>query len=218
MSNYEVNSTNKVKRGAKRASYDKEVVNEILDAGFLCHVSYLFNGQPIAIPTAYGREGDRIFIHGAVANRMMSTVLEEGKASLTVTHLDGLVLARSAFHHSANYRSVAVFGKVSKVEDSDAKMHALKVIMDQMLLGRWEESRIPNEKELKATLVLEIKIDYASAKVRTGDPVDDEEDYQLPIWAGVLPVEQQYGAPIDDERLSKGIGRPQTMLKFTNPE
>ena len=217
MKKYEINDYNKVKRGAKRAVYDHDTVHKILDDSFLCHVGYVWEGRPIVIPTAYGREGERIYIHGAIANRMMKELLLAGHASLTVTHLDGLVLARSAFHHSANYRSVALFGSVKKLEENEEKLHALKVVMEQMLSGRWDESRLPSEKELNATLVLEITIDYASAKIRTGDPVDDDEDYGLELWAGVLPIKQQYGNVIPDPRLKFDLDIPESIqTKLSN--
>lgn len=214
MKQYNVNNTNRVKRGAKRASYDKELVHQILDDAFLCHVSYIYEGRPIIIPTAYGRQGEKIYIHGAIANRMMNSMLTTSQVTLAVTHLDGLVLARSAFHHSANYRSVVVFGKLKKVDDDKIKMEALKLIVDQMLPSRWEECRIPNEKEMKATLVLEIEIEYASAKVRSGGPVDDKEDYDLDLWAGELPIVQHFNPAIDDEKLKEGISQPLSVQKI----
>lgn len=211
MKKYKINDYNKVKRGAKRAVYDYVTVYEILDDSFLCHVGYVWEGRSIVIPTAYGREGERIYLHGAVANRMMKGLLSAGQASITVTHLDGLVLARSAFHHSANYRSVALFGNVKQLKDEEEKLHALKVVMEQMLPGRWDECRLPSAKELNATLVLEITIDYASAKVRTGDPVDDEKDYDLEHWAGVLPIKQQYESAIPDPLLKFDLEIPESI-------
>jgi len=211
MEDYQVNNYNKVKRGANRASYDKAIIHEILKASFMCHVAYVWEGRPIIIPTAYGNENNTIYIHGAIANRMMKGLVKEGKASLTVTHLDGLVLARSGFNHSANYRSVAIFGEVKVIEEQHAKLHALKVIMDQMLPGRWEECRLPNEKELKATLVLEIEIEYASAKIRAGGPEDDEDDYLLDLWAGHLPIEQRFLPAVNDSLLKDGIPQPPSV-------
>ncbi|MDH5475764.1 MAG: pyridoxamine 5'-phosphate oxidase family protein [Cyclobacteriaceae bacterium] len=216
MNKYEINDYNKVKRGANRAVYEQATVREILDSTFLCHVAYVWEGRPIVIPTAYGREGECIYLHGAVANRMMKGLLSAEQASLTVTHLDGLVLARSAFHHSANYRSVALFGSVKKLEGNEAKSHALKVVMEQMLPGRWDESRLPSEKELNATLVLEITIDYASAKIRSGDPVDDDEDYDLGLWAGVLPIKQHYENAIPDPRLKFDLEVPMSVQQKLN--
>lgn len=211
MKKYKINDYNKVKRGAKRAVYDHATVHKILDDSFLCHVGYVWEGRPIVIPTAYGREGERIYLHGAVANRMMKGLVSAGQASIVVTHLDGLVLARSAFHHSANYRSVALFGNVKQLKDEEEKLHALKVVMEQMLPGRWDECRLPSAKELNATLVLEITIDYASAKVRTGDPVDDEKDYDLEHWAGVLPIKQQYESAIPDPLLKFDLEIPESI-------
>lgn len=214
MSDYSINNINRVKRGANRASYDKELINRILDDAFLCHVSYVYQGRTIIIPTAYGRKGEKIYIHGAVANRMMKAIVSSGHATVAVTHLDGLVLARSAFHHSANYRSAVLFGKTKQIDKPDHKMEALKIIMDQMLPHRWDECRLPNEKEIKATLVVEIEIEYASAKVRSGGPVDDEEDYELGLWAGELLVVQQFKAAIDDELLRKPIDKPLSVQQF----
>ena len=211
MENYSTNSYNKIKRGAKYGHYDKETIHSILDATFLCHIAYVWEGRPIVIPTAYGRKGEHLYIHGAIANRMMKGLMESKQASITVTLLDGLVLARSAFHHSANYRSVALFGKVEVVNNSDEKMEALKIIMEQMLPGRWEEVRIPTESELKATLVLDIEVEYASAKVRSGDPVDDEQDYDLEIWAGTLPIIQSYETPINDKLLKYSLDAPRSV-------
>lgn len=188
----------------KRGHYDRETIYGILDAGFLCHVGFSIDGQPFVIPTGYGREGDRIYIHGSAASRMLKNLDAGVPVCVTVTHLDGLVLARSAFHHSMNYRSAVVFGTARVVPDEE-KEHALFVISEYILKGRWAEVRGPNAKEMKATLVLAIDIEEASAKVRTGPPGDDEEDYELPVWAGVLPVTQVYGPPIDDPLLREGI-------------
>ena len=188
---------NTVKRIPKRGHYDRETIYNILDAGFLCHVGFSVEGQPFVIPTAYGREADTIYLHGATTSRMM-VALEKGiPVCLTVTHLDGLVLARSAFHHSMNYRSALIFGTAKKVID-EQKERALEVISEQILKGRWTESRKPYAKELKATTVLAVQIEEASAKIRTGGPGDEKEDYQLPIWAGVVPIHITYGQPETD--------------------
>ena len=212
MREYEQNALNKVKRGANRASYDQATVHEILDAAFLCHLAYVWEGRPVVIPTAYGREGETIFIHGAVANRMINGLIEAEQASLTVTHLDGLVLARSGFNHSANYRSVSVFGKVTKLERPEDKIHSLKVMMNHMLPGRWEECRAPSVKELKGTLAVAIEIEYASAKVRRGGPIDDEGDYDSPYWAGQIPMSLQSHAAISDELLRSPIPIPNSVI------
>lgn len=204
MSDYPINKINKVKRIPKRGHYDRATIYEILDAGFLCHIGFTVENRPFVIPTSYGRQGDKIYLHGASTSRMM-VQLEQGlPMCLTVTHLDGLVLARSAFHHSMNYRSAVCFGTAHLVSGSE-KEEALKIISDQILAGRWEESRAPIAKELKATTVLCMTIEQASAKVRTGPPGDDKPDYELPIWAGVVPCQQVWGTPITDPLLKEGI-------------
>lgn len=204
MKAYPKTSRSTVKRVPKRAHYDQETVYKILDAGFICHAGFVVEGQPFVIPTIYGRDGDTLYLHGATTSRLITQLGQGIPACITVTHLDGLVLARSAFHHSANYRSVVIFG-TARLLEGERKMQAFRVISDQLLKGRWEEIRQPNAKELKATSVLALTIEEATAKVRTGGPVDDEEDYALPIWAGVLPIQQQYAAPIADERLPEGV-------------
>lgn len=217
MSNYPIDATNKVKRIPKRGHYDRETIYQILDAGFLCHLGFSVNGQPYVIPTSYGREGDNIYLHGASTSRMMVNMEKGIPVCLTVTHLDGLVLARSAFHHSMNYRSAVCFGTATLVEGDEEKDRVLKVISDQILDGRWEETRLPIAKELKATTVLCLKIDQASAKIRTGPPGDDKPDYELPIWAGVIPCTQIWGTPEADPVLTEGIemaGSVKKLLKL----
>ncbi|SEK55153.1 hypothetical protein SAMN04487910_0798 [Aquimarina amphilecti] len=216
MSEYQVTSLNKIIRGAKRGTYNKEEINKILDDTFLCHVGYVWDNQAIVIPTAYGREGDTIYIHGSLKNRMMVNLLEEGKASISVTHLDGLVLARSAFHHSANYRSVTVFGNVRKVEEPKEKMNALECILNHMVPGHWDNVRRPNEKEFNATLVMAIKIDTASAKVRAEGVIDEKEDHDLPIWAGVIPMKEVAYEPISEPDLKNGVDIPDAVLRYVN--
>ncbi|MEO0899228.1 MAG: pyridoxamine 5'-phosphate oxidase family protein [Bacteroidota bacterium] len=213
MSNYPLDHRNKVKRIPKRGAYDKETIFQILDEAFLCHAGFTVNGQPYVIPTAYGRDGDHVYLHGATTSRMMVELDKGIPFCLTVTHLDGLVLARSAFNHSMNYRSAVLFGTAYKVEGEE-KLHALKVISDQILQGRWEESRQPIAKELKATTVLKMEIEQASAKIRTGPPGDDKEDYELPIWAGVVPISQVYGSPIPDELMPKDIPMAKSVEKY----
>jgi nitroimidazol reductase NimA-like FMN-containing flavoprotein (pyridoxamine 5'-phosphate oxidase superfamily) len=213
MSTYPIDSRNKVKRVPKRGHYDKATVYEILDASFLCHLGFSVDGQPFVIPTSYGRAGDKIYLHGASSSRMMVNMEKGIPVCLTVTHLDGLVLARSAFHHSMNYRSAVCFGTAYKVEGSE-KEEALKIISDQILAGRWEESRLPLAKELKATTVLCFEIEQASAKIRTGPPGDDKPDYDLPIWAGVLPCKQVWEAPIPDPVLTAGIELPDSVKPY----
>ena len=195
----------KVKRLPKRGHYDRATVYAILDAGFICHVGYAIDGQPYVTPTAYWREGGAVYWHGSAASRMLRTLETGTDCCLTVTHLDGLVLARSAFHHSLNYRSVMLFGKAHKVEDADEKLSKLEAFVERLYPGRWQELRPVNAKELKATTVLGMHIDEASTKVRTGPPVDDEPDYALPVWAGVIPVHSATAPPVDDERLAKDV-------------
>lgn len=214
MANYEITPLNKVVRGAKRATYDLEQINAILDSKFLCHIAYTWEGKAIVIPTAYGRDGDKIYIHGSLKNRMMLGLLAAGEACIAVTHLDGLVLARSAFHHSANYRAVNVFGKVEKVEGREEKLHALKCILNHMVADHWDHVRQPNEKELNATLVLALTIETASAKIRAEGAVDEKEDYALPIWAGVIPVTEQIGEPIRDALLPENIETPVSVTNY----
>lgn len=211
MNTFEKNSRNTVKRVPKRGHYDKETVYKILDATYVCQVAFVIDGQPFIIPTVFGRKDDTLYLHGSVKSRMM-TSLEDGiPVCINVTFTDGIVLARSAFHHSLNYRSVSVFGKAKPVPHEE-KNAAFKVITDQILKGRWEESRQPTEKELQVTSVLAIKIEDASAKVRTGPPVDDKEDLKLPIWGGVLPLNTQFGTPIPDEFTPEDMDLPQSIL------
>jgi nitroimidazol reductase NimA-like FMN-containing flavoprotein (pyridoxamine 5'-phosphate oxidase superfamily) len=191
----------KVKRLPKRGHYDRATVYAILDAGFICHVGYAIDGQPYVTPTAYWREGDAVYWHGSSASRMLRTLATGADCCLTVTHLDGLVLARSAFHHSLNFRSVMLFGQARSIEDPADKLEKLEAFVERLYPGRWPELRPVNAKELKATTVLGMHMDEASAKVRSGAPVDDEADYALPIWAGVIPVHGTAGEPVGDERL-----------------
>jgi len=196
-----------VKRLPKRAHYDAETVHAILDAAFICHVGYVIDGQPYVIPTAFGRDGEKLYIHGSAVSRTLKTLGDGVPMCLTVTLLDGLVLARSGFHSSMNYRSVVVIGTAQPVT-GDEKVHALAVISDQILKGRWDEIRGPSRKELSATTVLALPLEEASAKVRTGPPMDDEEDYAMPIWAGVVPLALKAGKPIADDRLPDSIPVP----------
>lgn len=204
MQDFPKTGKNKVKRIPKRGHYDRETIYSILDESFLCHVGFAAEGQPYVIPTAYGRDGDHIYLHGSSKSRMMMSLEQGIPVCLTVTHLDGLVLARSSFHHSMNYRSAVLFGTAVKVEGAE-KEKALYLISENILKDRWSEAREPSEKELKATTVLRMDIDTASAKVRTGPPGDDKPDYELDVWAGVVPVRQVYGEPEADPLLREGI-------------
>jgi nitroimidazol reductase NimA-like FMN-containing flavoprotein (pyridoxamine 5'-phosphate oxidase superfamily) len=198
----------RVVREAERGVYDRETVYRILDEGFICHVGFAVDGQPFVIPTAYGRSGDNLYIHGSAASRMLRNLDKGIPVCITVTLLDGLVLARSIFNHSMNYRSVVVLGTASVVHDPEEKLAALRTLAEHILRGRWADSRQPNEKELKATFALRVPIEEFSAKVRYGPPIDDEEDYSFRTWAGVVPLETVARAPIRDERCSSEIPVP----------
>jgi uncharacterized protein len=192
----------RVVREAHRGVYDRETVYRILDEGFLCHVGFVADGQPFVIPTSYGRKDANLYIHGSAASRMLRQLQKDGApVCMTVTLLDGLVLARSVFNHSMNYRSVVILGKATLVDDPDEKLAALRVLSEHILPGRWDDARQPNERELKQTSVLRMPIEEFSAKVRTGPPIDDEEDMSFPTWAGVVPLEMKAGAPINDPTL-----------------
>ena len=204
-----------VGRLPQRGDYSKATIHSILDAAFLCHVGFVVDGQPFVIPTGFGRKGDTLYIHGSAASRMLRNLEKGVPVCVTVTLLDGIVLARAAFHHSMNYRSVVMLGTAALVEDADAKNEALRIISDQIIPGRWNEARLPTPQELKATTVLAMPIDEASAKVRTGPPKDDEEDYGLDIWAGVLPLSVQPGVPVPDPRLKAGVETvPEYVVKY----
>ena len=189
----------------KRGHYDADTIHAILDAGFICHVGFVMDRSPVVIPTGYARKGSDIYIHGSSASRMLRTLTGDVPVCITVTLVDGLVLARSAFHHSINYRSVVVFGRAVLVQEEQEKNEVLRLFTEQVAPGRWAEVRPPTPRELKGTTVMRVPLDEASAKVREGNPVDDEEDYALPIWAGVLPLELVAKAPLDDSRLLPGV-------------
>jgi nitroimidazol reductase NimA-like FMN-containing flavoprotein (pyridoxamine 5'-phosphate oxidase superfamily) len=189
----------RVVREPQRAVYDRDAVNQILDEGFLCHVGFAVDGQPYVIPTSYGRDGDVLYIHGSAASRMLRSLDRGIAVCVTVTLLDGLVLARSVFNHSMNYRSVVILGTATLVDDPAEKIAALRALSEHILPSRWDDSRQPNEKELKATSVLRIPIQEFSAKVRVGPPIDDEEDMSFPTWAGVIPLTMTVESPIADE-------------------
>ncbi|HEY8598958.1 MAG TPA: pyridoxamine 5'-phosphate oxidase family protein [Thermomicrobiales bacterium] len=189
---------NKVQRMPARGQYEREEVYQIVDAGLICHVGFVQDGQPFVIPTLHARDGDTLLLHGSSASRLMKHAGAGGAVCVTVTYVDGIVLARSIFNHSINYRSAVLFGSGHLVTEPEAKMAALAMFTERLLPGRWDDAREPNRKELKATAVVAIPIDSASAKVRTGPPHDDDEDLALPVWAGVLPLHQQFGTPIAD--------------------
>ena len=203
-----------LKRLPKRGVYDREEINQILDEGLICHVGFVVDSQPFVIPTGYARIDDQLYIHGSQASRMLRTLSGGVDACVTVTLLDGLVLARSAFHHSMNYRSVVVFGRATVVEGEE-KLRALRGFSEHVLVGRWDDVRQPNKQELQATIVLSMPLSEASAKVRTGPPLDDEEDYELDVWAGVVPLALAAETPVPDPRLRKGLEVPEYALKYS---
>jgi uncharacterized protein len=208
----------KIKRAPKRGFYDRETIYKILDNHFICQIAFIHEGHPVIIPTIFGRDKDNLYIHGATVSRMLLE-LEKGIAiSLNVTQTDGIVLARSAFHHSLNYHSVTIFGEAILITDGKERYKALKIISDQIIPNRWEEVRLPNDKELNVTKILKIPITEASAKIRTGQPVDDKLDYDLPIWAGVLPINKAFGDPIPDLALDEDITLPRSVRKLLKNE
>jgi nitroimidazol reductase NimA-like FMN-containing flavoprotein (pyridoxamine 5'-phosphate oxidase superfamily) len=202
-------------REAERAVYDREAAYRILDEGFLCHVGFVVDSQPFVIPTSYGRKDDSLYIHGSAASRMLRQMKESVPVCVTVTLLDGLVLARSIFNHSMNYRSVVILGKAMLVDQPEEKLEALRLLSEHIIPGRWADVRQPNEKELKATSVLRLPIEEFSAKVRSGPAIDDEEDYSFPTWAGVVPLEMKVEAPLDDPRMLSGQALPEYVRNYT---
>ena len=214
MKEFKKEALNTVRRGAKRASYELDKVNAILDAGFVGYVSYIFEGRAISLPMAYGRSGEKIYLHGSLKNRMLLSLLEAGEASMTVMHLDALVLARSGLHHSVNYRSATLFGSLVKVTDPKEKESALKCVVDHMMEGRWEGIRPMLKKELDGTLVVEMTITSASAKIRDVGVQDEKADLGLPIWAGLLPLKQIAEFPESDALLPDGVEIPKHVMTY----
>lgn len=203
-----------LKRAPRRGSFDRETIYKILDEAFVCHVGFTIDQRPVVIPTAYARVGDDLLIHGSTVSRMLITLAMEVDVCVTVTLIDGLVLARSAFDHSLNYRSVMIFGKAKVLIDRQEKVAALRAFTEQIIPRRWDEVRPPNVQELKATTVLVLPLQEVSAKIRTGAPIDNEQDYELDIWAGVIPLKLSVGEPIADERLKEGISIPPSVLNY----
>ncbi len=214
MNDFQPTQRTQVQRLPKRGHYERETVYQILDSAFVCHVGFAVDGQPYVIPTNYGRTGDTLYIHGSAASRMLKTLSGGVPVCVTVTHVDGLVLARAAFHHSVNYRSVMILGTARLVEDPAEKMEALRIFTDHVMKGRWDDVRIPNEQEMKATTVLALPLQEVSAKVRTGGPIDDEEDYALPVWAGVLPLETIAKEPVPDAQRKNDPPVPEYVKKY----
>jgi nitroimidazol reductase NimA-like FMN-containing flavoprotein (pyridoxamine 5'-phosphate oxidase superfamily) len=207
-----------VKRLPKRAAYDRATIHSILDEGLICHVSFSVAGQPNVVPTIYVRVGESIYLHGSPASRMLQVVRRGEEVCVAVTLVDGLVLARSAFHHSMNYRSVVVYGRGSEVTDPECKNEVLRALSEHLIPERWDVIRTPSAEELRKTMVVSIPIHEASAKVRIGPPLDDEPDYELPIWAGVLPLHLTAGTPIADPCLQPGIEPPEHAVHYRGPK
>lgn len=205
----------KVKRLPDRGKYDRKTIYATLEEAFICHVGFVIDGQPYVIPTGFARIEDDLYIHGSSASRMLRNLSQRIDVCVTVTLMDGLVLARSAFHHSINYRSVVILGKAELVEDAGEKNEALQAFTEHVIPGRWADVRWPTELELKATSVLKLPIEEASAKIRTGGPKDDEEDYAMDIWAGVLPLSLKPGTPIDDSKLTHEVEAPRYVTEYS---
>ncbi len=214
MKDQKITYRTKINRQPKRASYDRETIFNILDSSFICHVGFKIEDEVYIIPTAFGRKDNTIFIHGSLKSRMLNALKAGDDICITVTLLDGIVLARSAFHHSFNYRSVVIFSKGKEIIGNNKKLNSLKIISDNIIPGRWEDVRQPNEKELNATSVFEFKIDEASAKIRTGAPIDEKEDYDLKVWAGIIPIKTTLSDPIKDPALNENILFPDYLKHY----
>jgi len=212
-SNFTPSARTRVVREPHRGVYDRDTINQILDEGLVCHVGFVVDGQPYVIPTLYGREGNVLYLHGSVASRMLRSLEKGLPVSVTVTLVDGLVLARSIFNHSMNYRSVVILGKASLVTEPEEKLTGLRAVSEHILPHRWDDVRQPSDKELKVTSVLKIPLNECSAKIRTGPPIDDEEDYSFPTWAGVVPLELQTASPIPDPRCQREF--PEYMKNYS---
>jgi uncharacterized protein len=215
MAQFTQTGKNRIKRFPQRGHYDQETIYHILDEALICHVGFADKGQPFVIPINFARVEDQVVLHGAIASRLLKHVEGGHPICVEATIVDGLVLARSIFHHSVNYRSVVLFGKGRLVEDEQEKLTALKAITEHLIPGRWQDARRPNPKELNATRVVSIKINQASAKVRMGPPIDEQEDYILPVWAGVLPLQELPLSPIRDELQSKDVPLPEYIGQYS---
>jgi nitroimidazol reductase NimA-like FMN-containing flavoprotein (pyridoxamine 5'-phosphate oxidase superfamily) len=208
MNEFKITERNKVRSAPVRADYNIETVYDIIDSGLICHVGFAHNDQPYVIPTIHVRIDNTIYFHGSTKSRLIRHIAEGSNVCITVTKLDGLVLARSVFHHSMNYRSAVVFGKGGLVADKENKLKVFKAMTEKLISGRWADARIPNEKEIEITAVAAVKIDDASAKIRTGPPKDDTDDYDLNVWAGEIPIEEVRKSPLPDPKLRDDITLP----------
>ena len=207
----------RVTRLPDRGRYDRDTVNGILDEGLICHLGFVDEEQPFVIPTAYARVGDVLYVHGSASNRALRVLGRGAAVCITVTLTDGLVLARTIFNHSFNYRSMVILGTATEVIDADEKLNSLRLLTDQLLPERWDEAQAPNEQELKATSILRVPIDEASAKVRVGPPGDEGEDLEFRVWAGVIPFELRAGEPVADPRLADDLATPAYASSYTRP-
>ncbi|MGB3714747.1 MAG: pyridoxamine 5'-phosphate oxidase family protein [Candidatus Promineifilaceae bacterium] len=214
MADIEPNHRNRVKRAPERGIYERKAIYKIVDEALYCHVGFVQDGQPFVIPSIHARDGDDLLLHGATSSRLIRHIQAGHEVCVAITFMDGLVLARSIYHHSMNYRSAVLFGKGRLLEGDEETLRALEVLSDHIMPGRWEDSRKPNYKELKATAVVSISIESASAKVRTGPPNDEDEDYDLPIWAGVLPIQQRFLDPENDPQLTQDIALPEYVRNY----
>lgn len=215
MSDFKKTDRTRVKRLSKRGVYDRSTIYEILDAGYVCHVGFVSGGQPIIIPMAYGRDEDVIYLHGSTRSRLQQVLSDEAECCISVTHLDGMVMSRSAFDHSMNYRSVVIFGKCRSLESVTEKRTAMKVVTEHLVPGRWDEVQQPRDEELEATSVIAVSIDEASAKIRSGPPQDSQKVLDLPVWAGVIPFERNAGDPVPDPILDDEIPVSPSVKNFT---
>jgi nitroimidazol reductase NimA-like FMN-containing flavoprotein (pyridoxamine 5'-phosphate oxidase superfamily) len=215
MTKFSKTDQNRIKRLPQRGHYDRETIYQILDEALICHVGFVENKQPYVIPINFARVGDTIVLHGAKASRLLKHIASAHPVCMEATVVDGLVLARSVFHHSLNFRSVVLFGTGQIIEDQQEKMAALEAITEHLIPGRWREARLPNRKEMNATSVVSIKIEQASAKVRSGPPGDDDADYAMPIWAGVLPLQEMALSPIRDELMTQDVAVPEYIAKYS---
>ena len=215
MSTFSPTDRTTLKRLPKRGDFDRAAIFAILDEAFICHVGFVVDGKPVVIPTSYVRVADDVYIHGSAASRMLRSIEKGIDVCVTVTLIDGLVLARSAFHHSINYRSVVIFGRANPVDESEEKLRALHAFTEHVVPGRWADVRPPDENELRATLVLRLRLAEVSAKVRTGPPIDDDEDYNLAVWAGVVPLRLIADAPVIDDRVPAGIEAPDYVRRYS---
>jgi len=214
MKEYKKSDLNAVKRGKNRATYDIKKINTIIDSGFIGHVSYIYQNKAISLPMAYARIDDKIYLHSSQKNRMLLMLLESGEMSMNIMHLDGLVLARSGLHHSVNYRSVTLFGSIKKITDKSEKIIVLKQVVEQIIANRWDSLRLIKDTELDRTLVVEMTIETASAKIRDVDVKDEKADEKLPIWAGIVPIKQVAEFPVSDELLDKSVEIPKHVLDY----